>query len=161
MLEVHALLRSHQRSRREGGGALFEFHGWASVWVSSNPDDIDTQTDADVKAVLDVLRERIRKIEASNVVHDLRYQNGLPFLWTSGFTNHRDSRIDDLFALFTLIAEVAPGSYGLLHYRDDEDRDGKGIANDFRVLVLKKGSLTDERDPFLSPFVPDVEDAGS
>jgi Immunity protein 7 len=46
-------------------------------------------------------------------------------------------------------------SYGLLYTRDDED---PAHEHTFRVFVLARGTLTERADPFLSPFVPGVED---
>ena len=50
---------------------------------------------------------------------------------------------------------ITPGSYGLLYTLDDEDA---AHVNAFRVYVLARGALVERTDPFLSPFVPVVED---
>ncbi|MEU1326663.1 Imm7 family immunity protein [Streptomyces microflavus] len=53
------------------------------------------------------------------------------------------------------VAEVAPGSYGLLHVRDDED---PGHENEVRVLRLVRGRITQHTETLLSPCIPTVED---
>ncbi|MEU5093199.1 Imm7 family immunity protein [Streptomyces sp. NPDC020996] len=53
------------------------------------------------------------------------------------------------------MAAVAPGSYGLLHVRDDEE---PGHENDVRVLKLVRGMVTHHTETLLSPYMPTVED---
>ncbi len=60
-----------------------------------------------------------------------------------------------LCRLFASFARVAPESYGLPGTRDDED---PAHEQAFRVFVLARGTLAERADPFLSPFVPSVED---
>ncbi|MFF0055414.1 Imm7 family immunity protein [Streptomyces microflavus] len=61
----------------------------------------------------------------------------------------------DVAELFEHVAEVAPGSYGLLHVRDDED---PGHENEVRVLRLVRGRVTQHTETLLSPCIPTVED---
>ncbi|WP_162240377.1 Imm7 family immunity protein [Nocardia arizonensis] len=57
---------------------------------------------------------------------------------------------------FRRIAAVAPGSYGIMYIRDDEDYSGSG--NEFQVLVMRRGIITVAGDTLLSPCVPMIED---
>ncbi|MCO5968955.1 Imm7 family immunity protein [Actinoallomurus soli] len=57
---------------------------------------------------------------------------------------------------FRRVGEVAPGSYGVLYLRDDEDPTGK--ANESQVLVMRHGLVSQQSDSFLSPCVPMIED---
>ena len=50
------------------------------------------------------------------------------------------------------------GSYGLLYVLDDEDYQDGDYQNEFRVWRLVRGALEERSDPFLSPFIPTVED---
>lgn len=84
---------------------------------------------------------------------DLRWLNGEPFIHLGGFSNHRSS--PDVAEVFERVAEVAPGSYGLLHVRDDED---PGHENEVRVLRLVRGRVTQHTETLLSPCIPTVED---
>ncbi|WP_234021411.1 Imm7 family immunity protein [Streptomyces sp. 142MFCol3.1] len=84
---------------------------------------------------------------------DLRWMNGEPFIHPGGSTNHRSS--PDVVELFEHVAVVAPGSYGLLHFRDDEE---PGHENNVRVLKLVRGMVTQHTEALLSPYIPTVED---
>jgi hypothetical protein len=86
---------------------------------------------------------------------DLRVLNGQAQLWVSGFKNHTTPLAQNMLGLFTHIGDVAPGSYGLLYMLDDEDPEHE---NRFSVYVLARSTLSEQTDPFLSPFVPLVED---
>ncbi|WP_338019664.1 Imm7 family immunity protein [Paenibacillus piscarius] len=82
--------------------------------------------------------------------------NGIYHLSVSGFLNRKTSEIDELMMLYQFIANEAPGSYGLLYARDDEDNEG--FDNEFKVFVLKQGGIQQKEDYFLSPFNLKVED---
>lgn len=56
--------------------------------------------------------------------------------------------------IFTWAAENSTGSYGILYVYDDEN---EAHLNDFQVFVLKRGSLIKSSDPFLSPYLEEVE----
>ena len=58
--------------------------------------------------------------------------------------------------LFAGVGQDAPGSYGLLYIRDDEDPNGR--VNEFQVLVMRRGKVTVHPDAFLSPCIPIIED---
>ena len=45
----------------------------------------------------------------------------------------------------------------MFYMHDDEDRTG--MENEFQVFVIARGKIRREKDPFLSPFIPAVEDA--
>ncbi|GHI03915.1 Imm7 family immunity protein [Streptomyces cellostaticus] len=79
--------------------------------------------------------------------------NGEPYIHLGGHSHHRSA--PDVFALFDHVAAIAPGSYGLLHVRDDED---PGHENEIRVLRLARGTLTEHTEPLLSLCVPTLED---
>lgn len=84
--------------------------------------------------------------------------NGLYYLFVAGNRNHRGRTGKELDDLLAFVAAEAPGSYGLLYWRDDEDDPPAG-PNNYQVTVMARGSLTLRLDPFLSPTVPTVEDA--
>ncbi|WP_392551928.1 Imm7 family immunity protein [Orbus wheelerorum] len=45
--------------------------------------------------------------------------------------------------------------YGLLHLKNDESDDA---FNEFGFFVLARGKIRKEKDPFLSPCIPTIED---
>jgi hypothetical protein len=87
-------------------------------------------------------------------VHISRDLNGQAHLMIGGFRNHRDERVLDLFRW---VAEHQPGSYGVLHVRDDEDPNG--FDNAFIVHIVKRGSFSSAMEQSLSPCIPELEAA--
>jgi hypothetical protein len=159
---------------------MVEFHGWATIRFTAENRDRDEEErlqNAAVAAVQShvhamgygpvtdapILREGVAppysgalvSAAKANVVVDVRVVNGETQLWAAGAKNHATPVKQELLDLFTQIAHVAPGSYGVLYLHDDED---PAHCNAFEVYVLRRGALTMQADPFLSPFVPLVED---
>jgi Immunity protein 7 len=157
---------------------MFEFHGWATIRFTAeirDRDDEDQLQNAAIEAVQSYVRQMgygpvsdqpfapradpysgaLVSAAKANVVLDVRVVNGEAHLWAAGATNHVATIKQELFDLYHCVARVAPDSYGLLYMQDDED---PLHFNDFQVYALARGALTDRADPFLSPFVPVVED---
>ena len=126
---------------------MFEYHGWATL--SNDPHNM---RGPNLDRLVEVLRQRIHTFGDGSGVTDLSVINGRFQVWFSGSPNHRDDRI---FGLFQLIADMAPGSYGLLYVWDDEH---ERYSNEFRVWRLLRGRMEEMADPFLSPCIPIVED---
>lgn len=128
---------------------MFEFHGWAVVRYHTYGTDAALQ-DRCWRA----LEKRARRVETGLV--RLQRHNGCDSLLIAGQHNHRGDYVIDLFRW---VGQNAPGSYGLLYVRDDEDASrGPDHTNDFRVWRLCRGTLSELADPFLSPCIPTVED---
>ncbi|MBZ3900125.1 Imm7 family immunity protein [Streptomyces griseiscabiei] len=127
---------------------MFEYHGWITICDGATDDEDDSR----LAEIVESLRHRVQKI-ASPYLLDLRWMNGEPFLHMGGFSNHRTS--PEILELFSHVGTIAPGSYGLLHLRDDED---PAHDNEVRVLRLARGSVTEHTEPLLSPCVPTLED---
>ncbi|MFJ6443601.1 Imm7 family immunity protein [Streptomyces sp. NPDC091649] len=127
---------------------MFEYHGWITVRETAADDDDQPR----LRQIVDGLRRRIALMDSPYLL-DLRWMNGEPFIHLGGFSNHRSP--PDVAELFAHVAVVAPGSYGLLHVRDDEEPDH---ANEVRVLRLVRGQVTLHTERLLSPCVPMVED---
>jgi len=79
--------------------------------------------------------------------------NGVDQVIAFGSRNAENNIVAQLHELFGLIAEVAPGSYGFGYYLDANH------SRDWNVIVLKRGNVVVEEDPWFSPMVPEVEDA--
>ncbi|MEW2252775.1 MULTISPECIES: Imm7 family immunity protein [unclassified Streptomyces] len=127
---------------------MFEYHGWITVRESATDDDDEPR----LRQIVDELRLRIAQMDSPYLL-DLRWMNGEPFIHVGGYSNHRSS--PDVVELFEHVAAVAPGSYGLLHVRDDEE---PGLENEVRVLRLVRGMVTQHTEALLSPYIPTVED---
>ncbi|MFD6286349.1 Imm7 family immunity protein [Streptomyces sp. NPDC060205] len=127
---------------------MFEYHGWITVRGTAADEDDEPR----LQQIIDGLRLRIARMDSPYVL-DLRWMNGEPFIHLGGSSNHRSS--PDAAELFEHVAVVAPGSYGLLHLRDDEE---PGHENEVRVLRLARGMVTQHTEALLSPCNPTVED---
>ena len=129
---------------------MFEYHGWVTLRETAGLDDDDTALDEAVQSV----RRLVEELD-SPYLADLRWMNGVPFLHLAGFANRRGPAGDEVIGLLTDVGRAAPGSYGLLYVHDDEDPEHR---NGFRVFRLVRGKVSEHADPFLSPYVPTVED---
>ncbi|MEU0029652.1 Imm7 family immunity protein [Streptomyces sp. NPDC006335] len=127
---------------------MFEYHGWITVRETAACDD----DEANLQQIVNELRLRIAQMDSPYLL-DLRWMNGSPFIHLGGHSNHRSA--PDIVELFEHVAVVAPGSYGLLHVRDDEEPDH---GNEVRMLRLVRGVLTQHTEALLSPCIPTVED---
>jgi len=135
---------------------MYEYHGWITLRASCDP---DAEDDDDLKAALPAIQARIDEIGPDNGLLDMRWVNGECMIHLFGLRNHRDARGPQVVGLFELVAEKAPGSYGLLYEIDHDFIGLDGEGNFFTVLRLARGRLAKMGDPFLSPFVDVVEDA--
>ncbi|MEA2563076.1 MAG: hypothetical protein QOH06_4580 [Acidobacteriota bacterium] len=131
---------------------MYEFHGWFGVRESVR--DID---EGGLEAIIRSIRQLIDSFAWGAGYCALHVINGEYFVLTAGLRNHRGEEAHDLASLFSFLAHEAPGSYGLLYWRDDEDKSPPGPLF-YRVRVLARGVVTDRVDPFLSPVIPALED---
>lgn len=132
---------------------MLEFHGWLTIY--STPGESDSELEDDTVA-LDRTRALISQLRTPPGLADIRVVNGQAQWHFGGNTNHRTQDIEDLLDALREISHTAPGSYGLVYLRDDEDRAGGD--NEFSVLVVTRGQVLEHKDPFLSPVVPVIED---
>jgi hypothetical protein len=78
--------------------------------------------------------------------------NGSSIVVATGMANRVRDEGAFLDNLLTLITQVLPASYGIIHERSDE------TGNAFRVRVMARDQITEQTDPFLSPANPVIED---
>ncbi len=134
---------------------MLEYQGWVTIRESYN----ESQESEELLAnIWNQLHEKLSILERDehNRFIKLKIFNGEKKLLVCGCSNHKDSRWAEVLDLYQWISKNAVGSYGLLHFFDDEDNDG--LNNQFQVYVLKKGNLIKVVDPFLSPFISELED---
>lgn len=129
---------------------MYEFHGWVTVRDSAGDGDDDA-----TRRATELIEAKIVELRIGPGVVDLRWVNGEAQLHLGGFSNRRAAGGDDALVLFAHAGEVAPGSYGIFHAYDDEDR---AHANEFRAGVMRRGTVTWITDTNLSPVVPVIED---
>ncbi|MEU0396464.1 Imm7 family immunity protein [Streptomyces sp. NPDC006208] len=121
---------------------MFEYHGWITVRESAGAGHDDCETDR-LREIVEGIQGRIREINSPYLL-DLRWMNGEPLLHLGGSSNHRDRQI---LRFFEEVGRRAPGSYGLLHVRDDEHT---GRENEVLVLRLVRGKVTEHAEPLES-----------
>lgn len=131
---------------------MVEYYGWINLRDSTYESD-----DKEVNIVLSKLYSYISKykLDDTSGLINLHKVNGSHQLLVTGNTNHLSQDVIDMFNLYEFIAEIAKGSYGLLYIRNDESEDA---FNEFEVFVLARGKIKKEKDPFLSPCIPVIED---
>jgi immunity protein 7 of polymorphic toxin system len=131
---------------------VYEVHGWFGLSESTH--------EADVGGLLEAVEEiktRLAGLDWPNGSAALTPLNGQYFLILTRFANRpRNDRLR-IYEILSLVAKRLPGSWGLLYERDDETQDPPG-PNAFRVRVLRRGTVVEETDPFLSPCRPIIED---
>lgn len=127
---------------------MFEYHGWISVRASADDDD---HGGARLREIVHGIEDRIREISSPYLL-DLRWMNGEACVHFGGLANHRDAEI---LEFFSEVGQRAPGSYGVMHVRDDEDL---GRENEVRVIRMVRGQVTEGLEALLSPCIPVLED---
>jgi len=131
---------------------MFEFHGWVNIKMDDSDDaDIDI-LDTRLNELSEQIEDKINNTEWPNCILRLyRGLNGENHLIMTGFRNHRQQKIIELFRW---IAERQSFSYGLLHVRDDEE---SGYENVFRVFSMARGKVKETTEELLSPCIPKIE----
>lgn len=131
---------------------MVEYYGWINLRDSTYESD-----DKEMNIVLSKLYSYISKCKLNDTsgLVNLHKVNGSYQLLVTGNTNHLSQDVIDIFNLYEFIAEIAKGSYGLLYIRNDESEDA---FNEFEVFVLARGKIKKEKDPFLFPCIPVIED---
>lgn len=132
---------------------MIELHGWITIREAY---DEENESDERLVAAISLIDSTLSKMQSINLFAKCIAQNGTHNLVINGNFNHKDSRWDDVMHCIDLVIDVALGSYGVLHYYDDEDKEG--CTNTFQMLVIKKGQIEKHIDQNLTPFFSKVED---
>lgn len=131
---------------------MYEYHGWITL-LSSPGEDEENDSREIFKAIEEVLSPLKKEMNSLAYTHVL---NGGKFVVLAGHFNRASQIKPLLFKVFKDIASVAPGSYGLLYVRDDEDMEN--LDNEFQVLRMARGAISEVKDQYLSPCIPTIED---
>lgn len=132
---------------------MIVFHGWVAISDSTYESDSN-----DVNLILEKINIYInekRMLESPYFIK-INPANGSYNLLLDGGGNHFYSTIKDVIQLYEYVGTIAKGSYGLLYFWNDEGLDN--LENEFQVYVMRRGVVTKEKDPFLSPRNPTIED---
>ncbi|MBF6124412.1 immunity 7 family protein [Nocardia brasiliensis] len=125
---------------------MFEYHGWLTVQY-----DVEYDDHAQIESTYQDVKARLDAFDTGSGLVDLRRVNGKIQLHFAGYTNHPHWSILDGFKE---IGSIAPGSFGTLWIRNDED---PVLYNEFQVFVMRRGQTTTQKDTLLSPCVPLIE----
>ncbi|MFZ2843235.1 Imm7 family immunity protein [Psychrobacter sp.] len=132
---------------------MIEYQGWFVIRESFS--ELDESKDK-MKEVWQKLEFFVANINCNRNICQMKITNGSYKLMIAGMDNHKSYSWTEILEFLNWIAIEAKGSYGLLYFCDDEDKDG--LDNQFQVIVLKKGKISFELDKFLSPYNPEVEE---
>ena len=129
---------------------MVTYNGWAII-RDTYTDDFNFDKEA---SIVNLINNKLSTFHYDNEFYDLRNINGNHHLTIQAGHNHRHNEIIEFFKW---IAEIAPGSFGLLYIHDDEDLLRQN-ENRFKVWRMRRGTVDELDDTFLSPLNPAVED---
>jgi hypothetical protein len=127
---------------------LFQINGWCELQSDTYEND-----DGALAYVLAEVAVEIDRLALSRFA-DVWRQGGSAFVRIHGAANRANGADENVRRLFTWIGERAPGSYGLVYLRDDE----QSSPNEFVIYRLARGRVDVPKDLLLSPIVPRIED---
>lgn len=130
---------------------MIELHGW--ITVRDTYEAIFEEGDK-MDLVISKLKDEIGKLRWFQP--QIKAQNGEVYIEFTLFANRKESTYHEIIEFYKKVGDVAKGSYGLIYFYDDEDRDGQ--ENEFQVYALRRGKIESFKDPFLSPIIPVIED---
>ena len=135
---------------------MIELHGWLTIRPTYMDEDKHPEIDEElIYKEVEMLVESLRL----RALDKVKWKNGICHIDISYFSNHENPETKEILKAFEDIARLAPGSYGLIYYWNDENYGSNDYENEFRVLVFKRGTCEWKDDPFLSPCIPVIEDA--
>lgn len=126
------------------------YNGWISISTSPNEESYDG-----LQEVISQLNEFIKSLNLGYQLCEIRIFNLEHVLLLGGSHNHDVGYSDSIIKLLYKIAELAPGSYGIVYIRWPED---PVTWNEFKVYKMAKGKISIENDPFFSPCRPMIEE---
>ena len=121
---------------------MIQINGWLEIIPTYLNEDVHTEID-----------EEAINFQVDDIIANLEY-NDIQIISKNGFkvinfflnTNHKTEEAEEMLQTFEKIAKVATGSYGLLYVWDEYED-----ADNFRVLVARKGDVEWKKDEFFSP----------
>lgn len=129
---------------------MIDFHGWVVLSDATDESD-DEVTDERVR----VVRDEAERLRLGSVTVAVGAVGGMWTLSIHGVANHRSEEHAAIEAFLARTAELLPGSWGTVYWRDDELPD---TGNAYRVLVIARGTTRWHDDRLLSPCNPVIED---
>lgn len=131
---------------------MFELHCWITIRETY---EVKENEEENIDVILYEIERKIQELKWNKP--QIKVCNGEWYIETSIFSNRKTEKAIELLEFFDFVARTAYGSYGVIYILDDEDLNGKN--NEFQVYSISRGTLHEQKDTFLSPFIPTVEDA--
>lgn len=129
---------------------MIEYHGWITINQS-----VDGENEDRIQQIVFEVLELFKKHTIENESYQYSESNGLYFIHFSGSHNHNGDQLNKLRDLLKEVGCNAPGSYGILFFKDDENKE---YNNEFQIFKLLRGEVKFERDKYLSPCNPLIEE---
>lgn len=135
---------------------MYELHGWLNVKATYLYKGADPKIDE--HTIMRNADELVKRFTIEHPYTRLRifHEKDKYILDVMICADRRTDEVEAIIDLFGDIETVANGSYGIIYIRDDENAD---FPNEFEVFVFKRGKCLRSYDRFLSPCVPELEDA--
>lgn len=127
---------------------MVELHGWITLRETYEVTD-----EENFEVILKQINDEIEKLKYSKF--EIKMVNGEAFIEILLCTNHMSPDVKEIISFYTIVGNVARGSYGLLYLHNDEDKNN---YNNFMVYRLARGKVEIFKDNFLSPTVSVIED---
>ena len=131
---------------------MFELHCWITIRETY---EVKENEEENIDVILYEIERKIQELKWNKP--QIKVCNVEWYIETSIFSNRKTEKAIELLEFFDFVARTAYGSYGVIYILDDEDLNGKN--NEFQVYSISRGILHEQKDTFLSPFIPIVEDA--
>jgi len=130
---------------------MIEINGWISIHITTDGEDNSEK----YRNAIEKIDGIVQPLKGFNQFFKIEALNGFYTLFIGLNHNHDNGYNDLILNLSNKVCNIAPGSYGILYIRNDED---KSNFNKFKVLKIAKGKVTIEEDRYISPCNPVIED---
>lgn len=127
---------------------MFRMQGWVVLHSTTDGDDDFAYLESVANSILaaDMVLGRVDAVAFET-------RNGYHVMTVNIVDNHESGRVRLAEALLQNIGTQAPGSYGVLHFRNTDLAPGN-----FQRLVMRRGVVTIDDEDLLNPVVPTIED---
>lgn len=131
---------------------ITEIHGWITIkCFYESSDKFDALEEEFLEDVLIEIKKFIEQCEFRFTEVNFYQRYEMTFLNICGMSWHYDE-CEKVLQLYQMVSKIAKGSYGILYVQSEKDE------NIFKVYTLKRGSVYEQTDQFLSPCIPEIED---
>lgn len=127
---------------------MFQLQGWVVLHNTTDGND----DFAYLESIADSIREVDSILDTPDAV-SFEVREGFHVMSVNLVRNHEAGTIGLTETLLERIGKQAPGSYGVLHFRDSDFAPGN-----FHRLVMRRGVTTGDDDDLFNPVVPTIED---